>query len=323
MATPFIEAKVNGSAVRDGFYNRLVSASIVDNTQDTADTCELTFDDADNAVAIPPAGAKLQLDFGYRPGGAARMGLFEIEKPKIRGGSGGEFITLSGRSTDMRKAVKEPADEHFDDMSAGDIVRQLADRHGYDAKVSENFDQLVIPYIARTNQSTADFLSRLARRTGAQFSIKDGKFLFLEPGILAPITIDKAECASWSFSIEPRPTYGNAKAGWYDRETNTVQTTTAETGLEGPSKTLRTTYATKEEAEAAARSEANRQAAKTGSGSITMAGRTDILAGTTINATGFRQEAAGLWYVKSVRHQFSNGYSVQISLEATKEGKKA
>jgi len=323
MAIPFIEAKVNGAAVREGFYNRLVSASIVDNAEDTADTCELTFDDADNAVAIPPAGAKLELNFGCRPGGAAKMGLFEIEKPKIEGGSGGEFIKLSGRSTDMRKAIKEPADEHFDAMSAGDIVRQLAERHGYDAKVSEAFDQTAIPYIARTNQSTADFLSRLARRTGAQFSIKDGKFLFLEPGILAPVTIHKSECAEWSFAIEPRPTYSKTKAGWYNRDTGAVETTTTETGLEGPSKTLRTTYATKEEAEAAARSEAARQAAKTGSGSITMAGRTDILAGATINAAGFRREAAGLWYAKSVRHQFSNGYTIQISLEATKEGKKA
>ena len=223
----------------------------------------------------------------------------------------------------VRKCMKEPADEHFDDMSAGDIVRQLAERNGYDAKVSESFDQLVIPYIARTNQSTADFLSRLAKRTGAQFSIKDGKFLFLEPGILAPVTIHKAECKDWLFSIEPRPTYSRTKAGWYNRDTGAVETTTAKTGLEGPSKTLRTTYASRDEAEAAARSEAGRQAAKTGSGSISMAGRTDILAGTTINAAGFRQEAAGLWYVKSVRHQFAKGYTIQISLEATKEGKKA
>ena len=138
----------------------------------------------------------------------------------------------------VRKRMKEPADEHFDDMSAGDIVRQLADRNGYDAKVSESFDQLVIPYIARTNQSTADFLSRLAKRTGAQFSIKDGKFLFLEPGILAPVTIHKAECKDWLFSIEPRPTYSRAKAGWYNRDTGTVETTTAQTGLEGPSNHL-------------------------------------------------------------------------------------
>lgn len=323
MSQPFIEAYVNGSPVSGGFYSRLISATIVDNAEDQADTCDLEFDDLDNAVEIPAAGAKMSLRFGYRPGGAVKMGLFEIEKPTIKGGSGGQFVSLSGRSADMRKDVKEPVDEHFDSKTAGDIVRELAGRHGYQAKVSESLEGVAIPYIARVNQSTADFLSRLARRVGGQFTIKDGKFMLLERGILAPVTVYRNECASWSFSIEPRPTHGKTEAGWYDRAENKTSFETAETGLEGPSKRLRTVYGSKAEAKAAAKGEAGRQAAKTGSGSITMAGRTDILAGSMINAAGFRPEAAGLWYVKTVRHAYAEAYTVTIDLEAPKEGKQA
>lgn len=323
MAEPFIEAYVNGSPVSAGFYSRLVSATIVDNAEDTADTCELLFDDKDNAVEIPPAGAKIMLAFGYRPSGAVKMGLFEVEKPSIKGGPGGEFVSLSGHSADMRKDIKEPVDEHFDGKSAGDIVRELAARHSYQAKVSERFDTILIPFIARFNQSTADFLSRLGRRVGGQFSIKDGKFLLLERGILDAVPVEKSECSDWTFNIEPRPVQGKAEAGWYDRSKNEVKYESVETGLEGPSKRLRNVYGSQAEAQAAAKGESERQCAKTGSGSIMMAGRTDIMAGSLIDAVGFREGAAGIWYVKSVRHSYSDAYTISVEIEAPKEGKKA
>lgn len=323
MSEPFIAALVNGSPVKAGFYNRLISATIVDNAEGTADTCDLLFDDKDNSVEIPASGASIALLFGNRPEGAVKMGLFKIERPGIKGGPQGEFVRLSGQSAEFSESLKEPLDEHFDDQSAGDIVRELASRHGYSAKVSERFDGIKMPYMARNNQSSVDFLSRLARRTGAQFSIKDGKFLFLERGILSAITINKSECESWDFSVEPRPANAKTEAGWYDRAKNKITYEQAETGLKGPSKRSRNVFSSQGEAKAAAKGVADRQSAKTGSGSITMGGRTDILAGSMLNLTGFRDGAAGLWYVKSVSHAYSDNYMITAQLEAPKEGKSA
>src|SRR5690606_11769824 len=149
-----------------------------------ADNVQLKFDDQDNSVAMPAKGAVITVRFGFRGLGGQKMGRFIVERTSIEGGSGGEFINVSGRSADMRSDVKEPVSEHFDDMTIGGIVEELAGRHGYSVKVDPSLASIRLPYIARYEQGTADFLTRLADRVGGFFAAKDGKFLFLPHGLI-------------------------------------------------------------------------------------------------------------------------------------------
>lgn len=322
---PFIEATVNGKPVNDLFYSRLSKATIHDAPGQEADTVELTFDDSGNDIPMPAKGAIILIRFGFRGGiGAAasqKMGVFTVEKPVIDGGAQGEFLIISGRSTDMRSDVKEPLSEHFDETSVGDIVKQLAGRHGMGSKVDPELADIKLPYIARYEQSTADFLTRLADRSGAMFAVKDGKFLFVKRGILAPVTIDKGECESWHFEVEPRPLFGKVQAGWYDRSKNTVVYETVQTGLKGSSKRLRKVYGSAAEASAAASSERDRLGRATGSGNLTLGGRPDLMGDTPIMTTGFRAEANGVWRCAGVDHTYDNTYMTTVELEASEEGK--
>lgn len=318
---PFIEVTVAGKSVSAGFYERLISATIHDAPGGEADTCELLFDDAGNEIEIPPPGDEVGLRFGFEDGTAAKMGLFKIEKPTISFDEGGDRLSLSGRSADMRKDVKEPLSEHFDDETIGSIVKTLAGRHGASAIVSDEFASISFDYIARHGQSAMDFLTRLADRTGAQFSIKGNKFLFIGREDLAPVTIDKSECASGEFSIEPRPRHGKTEAGWYDRTKNKVMFESHSTGLEGPIKRLRNTVSTQSEARTMAKAEGEKLNRATGSGSLTLLGRPDILADTPLILTGFRPEVNGKWKSSGVDHVFEDTYTTAIALEAPKEGK--
>lgn len=322
---PFIEATVNGKPVKDAFYSRLSSATIHDAPGQEADTVELTFDDGDNEVEMPAKGASILVRFGFRGGiGAAssqKMGVFVVEKSRIEGGEQGELLIISGRSADMRSDVKEPLSEHFDEATVGDIVQQLASRHGMGSKVDPELADIKLPYVARFEQSTADFLTRLADRSGAMFAVKDGKFLFLKRGILPSVTIDKSECESWSFEVEPRPLFGKVQAGWYDRTKNAVVYEGVETGLKGPSKRLRTIVGSAAEAKAYAGSELKRLGRGTGSGSITISGRPDIMGDTPITTTGFRSEINGAWRCAGVNHAYAETYMTTVELEAPEEGK--
>lgn len=318
---PFLEVTVDGRPVASAFYSRLNKATITDAPGIEGDTVDLTFDDAGNEIVIPGEGARLDVSFGFRDGGMWRMGSFVIDKPKITGGDEGEFVSLSGRSVDQRSDIKEPLSEHFDDATIGQIVAELADRHGLEAKVGEALSNISLPYIARTNQSSMDFLTRLAERHGALFSIKAGKLLFLERGKQAALTIDKSDCSGWSFTIDPRPRHGSTEAGWFDRASGETRFETHATGLEGPVKRLRYAMPTREQAAAAAKSEGDALGRRTGDGSIDLAGKPEAMADMPINLTGFRPEVNGEWRAGTVTHEFGDAYTTSIELVAPEQGK--
>ncbi|MRN67875.1 contractile injection system protein, VgrG/Pvc8 family [Brucella sp. 10RB9213] len=318
---PFIEVSIEGKTVHDAFYQRLVSATIRDEPGQSADTLELVFDDTGNEIDIPQKGAKIEIRFGFKGVGTWKMGTFVFERASYNFGSDGERLTFSCKSAELRADVKEPLSEHFDGATIGQIVEQLAKRHGYKAKVSPELANTKLDYIARANQSAVDFLTRLADRTGALFSIKDNTFLFLKRGSLPPITITKGDCSEGEFSIEPRPKYGKAAAGWYDRRRNKTVYEEHATGLYGPTRRLRTVYASQAEAKKAAEAEGARLARATGQGSLTMAGWPEVMADAPINAVGFRKEFDGEWRAASVEHRFEDTYTTSIELEAPEKGK--
>ncbi|WP_319774488.1 contractile injection system protein, VgrG/Pvc8 family [Breoghania sp.] len=325
---PFIEAYVDGQPVSAGFYKRLVEATVRDATGQDADSVELTFDDAGNAIEIPREGAELLVRFGFSGAGSWVVGTFVVEKSSIESSPGGEFLTLSGRGADMRKDLKEPLSEHFDDETLGGIIQTLAGRHGLKAEVSPELASVKVPYAARVDQSALDFATRLADRFGALFSVKGGKMLLVKRGSgsasgqpLPALTIAKSDCVSWRFDVEPRPRFGKASAKWYDRNTGETKIEGVSTGLEGPEKHLRHALASKDEAFKAAASEGERLSRGTASGSITLAGLPEAQAEANVTLSGFRKEANGLWRVASVEHHFGETFETTLELEAPEGGR--
>lgn len=318
---PFIEVSVGGAPVASAFYSRLVSATIHDAPGQEADTIELKLDDGGNELVLPAVGAIVDVRFGYRGFGSQRMGRFVIEEPQIEGGAGGEFLCLSGRSADMRSDLKEPLSEHFDETTVGGLVQELAGRHGMSAKVDPDLASIQLPYLARVEQSSVDLLTRLADRLGGFFSVKGGMFVLSRFGGLAALAVDRSECESWRFSLKPRPSYGRAEAAWFDRERGEVRFEEHRLA-DGPARRLRHALPSQAEARTAAKAESERLGRGSGSGSITLAGRPDILADAPLRTTGFRPEANGVWRCCGVDHTFSGTYMTTLELEAPEEGKR-
>ncbi|WP_254493241.1 phage late control D family protein [Bartonella sp. B1099] len=319
---PFIEVRVGEKLVHEVFYQRLLTATITDNAGNEADTFEAEFDDSGNDLEIPSRNTALHVTFGYENSIRAFMGRFVVETVISCGGSDGEILRLCGKSASMRAEIKEQDSEHFDHKTIAEIVESLAKRHGYQAKVSPQFTKQTLPYVVRTDQSAIDFLTRLADRMQARFLIKDNKFLFLSGDNLPLQTIHQQECSHWEFSLEPRTQYGMIEARYFDRAKGQQHAVTHRTGYTGPIRRLRTCYPCEQQALAAAASESDRLCRAMGSGSLSLEGRPEIMAGQPLLLQGFRGEINGPWHAATVTHRYEkqSGYITEITLEALNQG---
>ncbi|WP_371923265.1 phage tail sheath subtilisin-like domain-containing protein [Bartonella sp. B1099] len=176
--------------------------------------------------------------------------------------------------------------------------------------------------VVRTDQSAIDFLTRLADRMQARFLIKDNKFLFLSGDNLPLQTIHQQECSHWEFSLEPRTQYGMIEARYFDRTKGQQHVVTHRTGYTGPIRRLRMCYPCKQQALAAAASESDRLCRAMGSGSLSLEGRPEIMAGQPLLLQGFRDEINGPWHAATVTHRYEkqSGYITEITLEALNQG---
>ena len=322
---PYILVSVGGQAVGPGFYDRLSKATITDATGQDSDRIELVFDDAGNAIAAPSEGALLAVQFGYRDVGLWRMGLYTVEQIAFEGGESGETLTLTGRSADMRSDLKEPLSEHFDDDTVGGIIQKLAARHGLQAKVSPELAGQKVPYIARLDQSTIDFGTRLADRNGALFSVKGGKMLLLKRGEATcrhpgdrPSRIARAG--------RSRPTRGRATAaprpgGSIGRPASTVSRRPRPA-----SRGRRSGFAMCFPAPARPRAPP-RPRASTSTGRPAPARSSSPVCPRprprwTSCSPASGREINGLWRAKTVTHEIGDAYTTKIELEAPESGKK-
>lgn len=324
---PFIEIAVNGRPVGDLFYQALVEAVIVDAPGQENDRLDVTFDDDRNQIETIAKGDRMSVFFGFEGADQMKMGQFVVDSVTAEGGQDGEFLIVTGHAADLRADMKEPQSESFDNTSIGAIVREVAGRHGMQAVVSAELDGIAVPYELRLDQSAHDFLTRLADRYGGIYAPKDGRLAFLKPGgaddaALAAAIIDKADCARWSISIEPRPAYGEAEAGWFDRDASEMRTERAAGGQDGPVRRLRHPFAHQDQSKAAAAAEIERQNRKSGSGFVTLSGRPDIRALSRLWLTGFRPEHNGLWRADEVEHTYADTYTTTPRFNAGEDGKR-
>nr|WP_246067857.1 hypothetical protein [Bartonella saheliensis] len=88
---------------------------------------------------------------------------------------------------------------------------------------------------------------------------------------------------------------------------------------------MRSCYLCEAEAQAAAASESDRLCRAVGSGSLTLAGRPEIMANHPLLLQGFRMQINGPWKAATVTHRYEkqSGYTTEITLEAPNQGKEA
>ncbi len=311
---PAFSIRADGADATAALQSRLIELRLTDKQGFEADELEITVSDHDGRVNLPRRGVALRLALGWRGGGLVDKGVFLVDE--LRHAGPPDAITILARSADFQGTFKEQREQSYDSETLGDILRAIAKRQSLTAAIAADLDALEIEHIDQTNESDANFLTRLGADYDALATVKAGHLLFVPIGAPATVggvslpaaTIRRSDGDRHSFTIADREgSTTGVKAKW--RHLGSSTTRYALAGEEGSVKTLKRDYPNEAEALRAAKSEwAKLQRAKREMTLTLAAGRADIIANQPLALTGWRSEIDDVaWVAGDLTHTLGGG----------------
>lgn len=339
---------VDGTNITPTLTDRLISLTLTDNRGLEADQLDLTLDDADGRLALPPRGASLHLWLGW-DGGNANSGLtdkgtYTVDEVEHSGAP--DKLTLRARSADLRAGLSTQRTRSFHNVALSDIVKNIAVSHGLVATIAAQIAAEMIDHLDQTNESDANLLTRLAGMFDAIATVKNERLVFMPAGggvsasgkPLPVMTITRSDGDSHRFSIAERDSVTAVKALYHDldlgqqgeviwgaeedaaeRERQPAPQVADEIQPSAENmKTLRHIYATRENAKRAARTEWRRIQRGMAEFSLMLArGRPELFPDLRVAVSGWKPEIDSTeWCIARVTHNLgSSGYTTGLELE--------
>ena len=321
---PSYRITLDGSDITPRINGRLISLSLREQRGLEADQLDITLADHDGQLAIPPRGAELQVAFGWQEEGLVDKGRFTVDEVQHTGTP--DQLTIRARSADMRGQLPGKRTQGWHDVTLGEIVTTIAGRNALEPVVAAALNGIRIGHIDQTDESDLNFLTRLGERYDAIAAIKAGRMLFTVAGqgltasgrAMPAITLTRRDGDQHRYSVTDRDAYSGVKAYWND--TRGAERHTVLAGTEENAKQLRPTYATEDDALAAARAEWQRIQRGLAEFELTLAlGRADLLPETPLTLAGFKPQIdATAWLVSEVTHSLNDGgFGTVVKCEVT------
>lgn len=324
---PTFRVTVDGTDITALLAPRLISLSVTDAVGVESDAAEFSLTDTTPfaPLAEPPPGAEVRVWLGYFPR-PRYMGLFIADSVSRQGPPDSMTVRAvaspQGTTTEGKTAITEQCTRSWPaGTSLGQMVARIAADHGMQAAVAPSLAQLALPHFDQIDESDINLLSRVARVYDAAAKPGDGKLVVARRGeslavtgeALPVVELGLRDVTSWSSQLSLRAPAGSAIAIW--RDTAAGKDIEEKAGDGEPVRRLRSRFANREQARAAAQTERDRSKRSERSLSLTMPGRTDIMAEGRVRLRGFRREIDTDWLITSVTHSLSDG-GYQTSLQA-------
>jgi phage protein D len=334
---PAWKITLEGEDLTGRIQPRLGELSITDNRGLEADELELTLEDADGKLVIPPKGAKIQVYLGWQESGLTDKGNYVVDEIEHSGAP--DQLSIRGRSADLRESMGEKQERSWDERSLGEIVMEIAGEHGLSPVISPDLAGEVVEHIDQTDESDASFLTRLAERYDALATVKSGNLLFYKIGRGVSVSGHPLPRARFTrrdgdrhrFSFADHETAGAVRANYYDTARGEKVSILVEGEKKGTPveetttrvKTLRHTYANEADATRAAESELARIQRGRATFSLTLAlGRPELIPDLPAQLVGWKPEIDAVdWLITKVTHRLSDsGYTTDVEMEIRLEG---
>jgi len=259
------------------------------------------------------------------------MGSYVIDEVTLSGVP--ESMAIRGKAASMtgEESVKSQKTRQWEDITLSDLVSTIAKEHGLTAKVDSEMSGIHLDDLAQTEESNIHLLSRMSQDYDAIVKVTSNNLIFAKKGnsravsgdLVPPVTIHRNQCKSgYSVTFAERESYASVKAKWHNKATakveyidakgrhrkkNPTKNLETESSSKEPQKTLRHTYDSKEQAEAAVKAEIAKL--NRGTSKLTLplsVGVPTVAAEGFITLVGFRDGINGDWNVTSVSHTWSN-----------------
>lgn len=219
---PLWRIRVDGVDITASIDARLVSLTHTDNRGMEADQLDLTLDDADGHLMLPPRGAVLALALGWEGEGLTDKGTFTVDEVEHSGAP--DVVTIRARSADLRAGLSTQRTRSFHQLSVASILNDIAAAHGLAAVIAARLAGEIIDHLDQTNESDVNLLTRLAGMFDAVATIKAGRLVFMPAGAgvsasgkpLPVMTITRSDGDQHRFSIADRNSYTAVKALYND-----------------------------------------------------------------------------------------------------------
>ncbi|WP_049596827.1 phage late control D family protein [Yersinia nurmii] len=325
---------------------RLLSLTLTDNRGFEADQLDIEFDDSDGQLALPRRGTSIEIALGWAGLPLINKGIYTVDE--IEHSSAPDKLTIRARSADFRETLNIRRDQSFHNSTVGEIINTIAERHKLKPALNKAMADLPVSHIDQTSESDGNFITRLAKQFGAIAAIKDGHLLFIQQGQnktasgkpLPVMTITRKQGDGHVFSLADRGAYTGVVANWLNTRTTEKPAVAVKrkrkskkpvqskkpvekqgeylVGTEDNVLTLRTTYATKYNAQRAAKANWERLQRGAAKFSIQLArGRADLYPEVPIKVTGFKKQIDDAdWTLVTVIHSLSHsGFTTALDLE--------
>lgn len=313
--------------ITDRVRPRLVSLSLSEKRGEEADQLDLVLDDTDGKLDLPPTGATLQLQIGWKQGRDVAIGLVDKGRfivDEVSHSGPPDRVTIRARAADFASDIKTRREKSYHDTTLGEIVGEIAGRHKLKARCAAALASIAVSAKIQSRESDLAFLRRVGREHNAVAKIADGTLILSPIGTgrtpsgkaLPAITILRREGDSHEFTRQKRDDVPGVSATWHDRKAGKRRTFTA--GTADGAKKLARVYPTEEAAQTAANAAHGRAGREPVSLSLTVIGRPDIAPEQKAKVSGFKALIDGMgWLVSEVDHSIGDGgFTTKLKLES-------
>lgn len=331
--TPVYRLLANAQDITNTIRRRFISLRYTDEAGLESDVLEIVLADAepDRPIEIPPTGAELELFLGY-DGQPERIGLFVADEVELSGWPGQMTIRARAAPFDASKrglsSLQTQKTRSWDvGKTLGDVAKTIAAEHGLEPAIAGALASITLPHLAQTDESDINFLTRIARRYDAVVKPAGGKLVLAKTGTaktvsgqaMPTVTLVPGDVTSWRMSMSKREKSGCIIACWH--ETDAAKRHEVKVGDGEPVTRLKMYYPNQDLARSAAESEIRKRERGTVSVSVTLPGRTDLVAEGRLVLRGFRPGVNGEWSIKRAEHNLSSsGYVTSVEAETPNSG---
>jgi len=312
--TPDFDLIAEDNQLTETLKKSLISLRVTDGSGTTNDEVEICLDYSSSASKLK---GKLQVFLGYKETGLLPMGVYKADEITVQ--SPPQTIRIKCNAASLRGSLKEKTSKEWKDITLGDLIKEIAQKHGYESKIAEKFEKIFIPHATQTDESDMNFLERLGQDYDALVKPAGGYIIFIPKGegrsatgkILGTTTLTPKDVINWKANFNVRSRYGSVIAKWHSYERG--KTIEEKVGNEDPSYTLQALYSTAELAISAATAKLKQLKRSTSILNITVSGNPALFAEAKINLSGFCQEIEGEWVISKAEHILnSRGYRTMV-----------
>ena len=324
--TPAFSITIDEEDITGKIAPRLISLTLTECRSDQADQLDLTLDDSDGLLTMPPRGARITVAIGWAGSGLVDKGSFTVDEVEHSGAP--DTVTLRARTADLIDTFRQLQERSFHETTLGAIVEAIAFENELMAAIAAPLRDIAIKHIDQTRESDASFIRRLGKTYDAVATVKNEHLLFTLASEsrtasgkdLPVIHIKRALGDSHRYHSAARDTYSGVCAWWHDPKYAKRRPVMA--GAGGNLKHLRISYANESDARAAAGAEWQRirRGGQTFDFALAL-GNPALMPQSPVSVSGFKPQIDAIdWLAVKVTHSISSGgFTSHIEAETKTE----